>query len=88
MSLPYITLLGVETLSVAYEKTPDFIDEQGAADVTRQLIDANAMLNMLKANHFKLLNARSELSSLPSPDSPYSEFITTRRDRQVCIISI
>ena len=55
--------------------------------MTRQLIDANAMMNMLKANHFKLLKARSELSSLPSPDSPYSEFITTRRDRQVYMIS-
>ena len=75
--------LGVLSLSAAYEQTPDFVDEQGAADVTRQLTEANAMLNMLKANHFKLLSARSDISNLPSPDSPYSEYIQVRKDKQV-----
>ena len=76
--------IGVKTLSKAYEKTPDFADEQGMEDVTRKLIEADSMLNLLKANHLKLLKARSEISSLPSPSSPYEEFMNTRRDRQVC----
>ena len=76
------------SLSAAYEQTPDFVDEQGAADVTRQLTEANAMLNMLKANHFKLLSARSDISNLPSPDSPYSEYIQVRKDKQVSYIII
>ena len=70
-------------MSAAYEQTPDFVDEQGAADVTRQLTEANAMLNMLKANHFKLLSARSDISNLPSPDSPYSDYIQVKKDKQV-----
>ena len=82
----YLLFLGVLSLSAAYEQTPDFVDDQGAADVTRQLTEANAMLNMLKANHFKLLSARSDISNLPSPDSPYSEYIQVRKDKQVSYI--
>lgn len=74
------------SLSAAYEQTPDFVDEQGAADVNRRLIEANSMLNMLKATHFKLLSVRSEISNLPSPDSPYSEYMSTKKDRQVNIL--
>ena len=71
------------SLSQAYGENPDFTNEKGAADVDRQIIEANAMLNMLKANHFKLLKARSEVSTNPGPDSPYTEYIQTRRDKQV-----
>ena len=74
------------SLSAAYEKTPDFVDEQGAADVNRQLIEANALINMLKANHFKLLTVRSELAGLPAPASPYTEYIQVRKDRQVSLL--
>ena len=74
------------SLSAAYEQTPDFVDEQGAADVTRKITDANSMLNMLKANHFKLLSARSEISNLPTPDSPYTEYMSIKKDRQVNIL--
>jgi hypothetical protein len=74
---------GVLSLSAAYEKTPDFVDEQGAADVNRQVIEANAMLNLLKANHFKLLSSRSEISHLPLPESPFKDYMTKRKDRQV-----
>lgn len=73
------------SLSAAYEKTPDFVDEQGAADVNRQLVEANALINMLKANHFKLLTVRSDIAGLPAPDSPYTEYIQVRKDRQVNI---
>ncbi len=73
------------TLSAAYEQTPDFIDEQGAADVNRQIIDANSMLNLLKANHFKLLSVRTEIGGLPSPESPYTEYITQKSDKLVRI---
>lgn len=81
----FFLLLGVMSLSAAYEKTPDFVDEQGAADVNRQLIEANALINMLKANHFKLLTVRSEISGLPAPASPYTEYIQVRKDRQVSV---
>ena len=75
--------LGIQSLSQAYEQTPDFIDEKGAQDVTRQLAEADAMLNMLKANHFKMLQARSEVASAPIPNSPYSEYVQQRRDKHV-----
>ena len=78
-----VCLPGVESLSAAYDKNPDFVDEQGAADVSRQIIEANSMLNLLKANHFKLLRARCEIDSLPQPESPYSEYIKNRHDKQV-----
>ncbi len=78
--------LGVQSLSAAYEQTPDFIDEQGAADVNRQIVEANSMLNLLKANHFKLLKARTELSGQPSPDSPYSDYMHTKQDKQVSVM--
>lgn len=75
---------GVQTLSIAYEKTPDFSSEQGLEDVTRKLIEADTLLNLLKANHFKLLKARCEFSSSPSPSSPYLEYLETKRDKLVC----
>lgn len=74
---------GIQSLSQAYEQTPDFVDEKGAQDVTRQLAEVDAMLNMLKANHFKLLQARSEVASSPIPNSPYSEYVQQRRDKNV-----
>lgn len=76
--------VGVKTLSMAYEKTPDFADEQGMEDVTRKLTEADSLLNLLKANHYKLLKARSEISNLPAPSSPYEEYFNVRREKQVC----
>ena len=68
---------------MAYEQTPDFVDEKGAQDVSRQLAEADAMLNLLKANHFKMLQARSEVTSMSIPNSPYSTYVQQRRDKHV-----
>lgn len=51
--------------------------------MNRQLVEANALINMLKANHFKLLSVRSDISNLPVPASPYTEYIQVRKDKQV-----
>ncbi len=101
---------GVESLAKVYQEQPDFTDEKGANDVTRQLTEvrlptncsftlsipsppssplpppppqADAMLNMLKATHYKLLCAHAEFSQGPRPTSHFSEYIHTTKDKQV-----
>lgn len=73
---------GVQSLSKAYQDTPDFCDEKGHSDVSRQLVEADSMLNMLKANHYKLLCAHAEISNAPRPTSHFSDYIQTAKDKQ------
>lgn len=79
---------GLESLSKAYIETPDFCDEQGQNDVVRQLAEADAMLNLLNANHYKLLCAQAECSSFPMPQSPHSEYIQTQRDKNGSVMTV
>jgi hypothetical protein len=74
--------MGVESLQKAYQEQPDFTDDKGADDVTRQLFEADAMLNLLKATHYKLLLSHSEVTGSAQPSSQFAEYITTTRDKQ------
>jgi len=73
---------GVESLFKVYQEQPDFCDEKGAEDANRQLVESDSFLNMLKANHFKLLCAHAEISKAPRPTSQFSDFIQTGKDKQ------
>ncbi|XP_064401816.1 nostrin-like [Halichondria panicea] len=72
---------GVEQLAKVYREQPDFTDEKGAEDVTRQLVEADCLLNMLKANHFKLLGTHAEISRAPRPSSHFSDYISSSTDK-------
>lgn len=72
---------GIEQLAKVYQEQPDFVDEKGADDVNRQLIEADCLLNLLKANHYKLLSSHAEVSNGPRPSSQFGEFIVTTTDK-------
>lgn len=73
---------GVESLQKVYQEQPDFTDDKGAVDVIRQLFEADATLNLLKATHYKLLLAHSEISGSSRPSSEFAEYVVTTRDKQ------
>eukprot|EP00731_Ephydatia_muelleri_P007681 Em0004g19a len=79
---------GLESLSKAYVETPDFCDEQGQNDVVRQLAEADAMLNMLNANLYKLLCAQAECSNFPKPTNPHAEYIQNLRDKNGSLMTV
>ena len=47
------------------------------------LRQADALLNLLKATHYKLLLSHSEVTGSAQPSSQFAEYITTTRDKQV-----
>ena len=51
--------------------------------ILMSLFQADCMLNLLKANHYKLLCSHAEISNAPFPSSQFSEFITTTSDKHV-----
>ena len=48
----------------------------------------DAMLNMLKANHYKLLCAHAEISNAPRPTSHFSDYFETSKDKQVLSVCL
>ena len=44
---------------------------------------ADCMLNLLKANHYKLLSAHAEVSGGPRPSSQFADYINTASDKHV-----
>ncbi len=48
-------------------------------------LQADSMLNLLKANHYKLLCSHAETSNGPRPSSQFAEYINTATDKHVSV---
>ncbi len=46
-------------------------------------LQADSLLNMLKANHYKLLCSHAEISQAPRPTSQFGDYIETITDKHV-----
>ena len=49
-------------------------------------LQADALLNMLKANHFKLLCSHAEISNAPKPSSHFADYISSSTDKHVSLL--